>query len=136
MRIVLAAVAYFAVVFAAGFALGPVRVLWLEPRWGPHAAVLVESPFLVAAIIWAARRVPRWAAGAPGSAALAAVGLGALAILLATEFAVGVFLRGMSATEQFARFRTPEGRVYLILLAVFAAGPLLFRRHRATPGDA
>src|ERR1017187_3233982 len=49
MRIVLATLLYFAVVFGTGLVLGPVRLLWLEPRVGPAIAELIEAPFLVIA---------------------------------------------------------------------------------------
>jgi hypothetical protein len=48
MKIVLTASLYFLAVFAVGFILGPIRVLFLEPRFGPVVAVLCEAPFLVA----------------------------------------------------------------------------------------
>ena len=41
---------YFAIVFAVGLVLGPVRVLWLEPWSGKTIAVLLETPFLIAAM--------------------------------------------------------------------------------------
>ena len=40
LRLVKPAAIYFGVVFGAGFALGPIRVLWLEPRVGARAAEL------------------------------------------------------------------------------------------------
>jgi hypothetical protein len=46
MRIAAAAFLYFLAVYAAGFLFGTVRVLLLEPRMGPFAAVLCEAPFL------------------------------------------------------------------------------------------
>ena len=40
MRIVKAGVLYFAIVFGAGFALGPIRILWAVPRYGTRVAEL------------------------------------------------------------------------------------------------
>jgi len=45
MRIALAILLYFGVVFGAGFLLGPIRVVWLEPRFGPIIATACEAPF-------------------------------------------------------------------------------------------
>ncbi|MFN8910213.1 MAG: hypothetical protein ACK5YW_13120, partial [Betaproteobacteria bacterium] len=50
---------YFAAVFGTGFVLGPLRVLWLEPRLGVRAAELLEAPFMLSAIVLAGR----WAGG-------------------------------------------------------------------------
>ena len=59
MRIVAAALLYFLSVYAAGFLFGTVRVLLVEPRLGPFAAVLCEAPFLLPVIIAAARWAPQ-----------------------------------------------------------------------------
>ena len=44
MQIVKAAVLYFALVFGAGFVLGPIRILWVAPRLGARVAELLEAP--------------------------------------------------------------------------------------------
>ena len=54
-RSLLAGAAYFAVVFATGFALGVVRVLVTAPRLGETGAVLLEVPIILAASWFAAR---------------------------------------------------------------------------------
>jgi len=41
MRILKAALAYFALVFGAGFMLGPIRILWVAPRLGERMAELM-----------------------------------------------------------------------------------------------
>jgi hypothetical protein len=51
---VVAAALYFMLVFTVGFALGPVRAFLLEPRLGRTLATLIETPFLLAAIVLAA----------------------------------------------------------------------------------
>jgi len=48
LRAVWAGLAYFGVVFAAGFALGTLRVLALIRRLGENAAVLFELPIILA----------------------------------------------------------------------------------------
>jgi hypothetical protein len=125
MRIVIAAVAYFAIVFAVGMALGPIRVLWLEPRLGPTLAVLCEAPLLLAAMLIAARWVPRKTGLGNRLAPLVLMGIGALALQQAADLALGAWLRGLTPAEQFASFVTPPGAVYLVLLVIFAALPAI-----------
>lgn len=55
MRLLSAAALYFGVVFVAGFLLGSVRVLWLEPRMEKALAILCETLFLLLAMVLAAR---------------------------------------------------------------------------------
>ena len=133
-RIAAAAAFYFVLVMAAGFVLGPVRVLGLEPRVGEFWAVLIEAPFLLAVIAAAAH----WVAGKfamrrePG--ALIAIGLGALALTVIAELLIGQALRGVSPAAYIARFTTPPGLVYGALLVVYAVAPLTLSRISATRG--
>lgn len=43
MEILKVAVAYFALVFGAGFALGTIRILWMVPRLGTRMALVDGS---------------------------------------------------------------------------------------------
>jgi hypothetical protein len=62
MRIIAAAAFYFLIVFGVGFVFGPVRIFWLEPQLGETLAVICEAPFLLFAIVLAARLSrERWA---------------------------------------------------------------------------
>jgi hypothetical protein len=128
MRTAAAALLYFALLFAAGFLLGPVRVLWLEPKLGPFLAVLCEMPFLFTAMVLAARWVPRMASLDREPRSLILMGLGALALLQAADIAVGVGLRGLTLSTQFAQFATPQGIVYAAALVAFAAMPVIVNR--------
>jgi len=108
MRIAAAAILYFAIVFGVGLVLGPIRVLWLEPRVGPIVAVLCEAPFLVAAMVVASR----WILGVMrlqrDLVSLALMGIGALLLQQVADLAVGMSLRDMSLGEQFAQFASPQ----------------------------
>jgi hypothetical protein len=128
MRILRSAALYFIIVFAVGFLLGPIRVLWLEPRLGPTLAALCEAPFLLLAMAVAARWVTRKTELPRKMWTLAAMGLGALLLQQVADFAVGLGLRGMSPREQFAAFATPAGVIYVVLLLAFVAMPLLINR--------
>jgi len=125
-----AALFYFLAVFGAGFMLGPIRVLVVEPRLGAFAAVLLEAPLLLAAIVVAARFVPRLAGVPPRPGPLLGVGFGALALQQIADISVGYALRGLGLTEQLARLATPEGAIYGALLLAFALMPALVNRRR------
>lgn len=51
--------AYIAIVFGAGFLLGPIRVLVLEPRFGVRVAELMEAPLMLTVILLTGRWVGR-----------------------------------------------------------------------------
>jgi len=125
MRIAAAAMLYFAVVFGVGFLLGPIRVLWLEPKLGPIIAALCEAPFLLIAMAVAARWVPHFVRLRQGWAPLALMGGGALVLQQLADFAVGIGLRGLSPSEQLAHFSTAPGLIYAGLLVAFAAMPIV-----------
>jgi hypothetical protein len=127
-RIVSTAAIYFAIVFVVGLVLGPIRVLWLEPVLGRTIAVLCETPFLLAAIWFAARSTPRWTKLQGGWVSLLAVGLLALAFQQIADLAVGFGLRGMTLNEQLGFFATPAGYIYAFNLLVFAFAPVFARR--------
>ena len=127
-RVAAAALLYCAMVFAVGLALGPIRVLWLEPHIGPVAAVTCEAPFLLAAMALASRWVPSVLHLRRDLASLGLMGLGALAIQEGADLAVGVYLRGIRPAEQLANFATGAGLVYAGLLVAFATMPILLNR--------
>jgi len=55
MQTLKAGVLYFAIVFGAGFVLGPIRILWLAPRFGTRLAELMETPIIFVVFVVAAR---------------------------------------------------------------------------------
>jgi hypothetical protein len=123
-----AGAAYFALVFGAGFLLGPIRVLWLVPRVGERAAELIEEPVMLAVIYFAARFLVR-RLGVPAQAApRLGMGLAALALLLAAEFGLVVALRGLSLADYLAQRDPVAAAVYYAMLAVFALMPLVLAR--------
>lgn len=125
LRILRLSLLYFALVFGAGFVLGPIRVLLLEPRLGTRLAELLEMPvmFLVIWIAagWIIRRF------AQNTSALDKLSFGGLAVawVLGADIAVGVFLRGMTVAEVFSRRDVVSGIAYYGLLAVCAIMPWL-----------
>ena len=82
MTVVKLGIVYFALVFAVGFALGVVRVSWLVPSLGERNAELIETPFMLGAIVLAARYViGRWGRALSGTQ-LALGGAVALGLLV------------------------------------------------------
>jgi hypothetical protein len=128
-KIIAAAVGYFLIVFASGWLFGPIRVFWVQPRLGETLAVLCEAPFLLAAMVLAARVVTNKMGLAGNAKALIATGVGALVLQQMSDVTLGYFVRGIPVTDQFSHFATQAGLVYLVLLADFAAMPLLLVRH-------
>ncbi len=124
------AAAYFAIVFAAGFALGSVRVPFLVPRWGERLAELAETPLMLAVIYLAAGYVVRRVHPPHEPRGLVMVGLMALSCMIAAELLLAVVMAERSVAEYIASRDPVSGTVYLAMLAVFAAMPWL-RRNQA-----
>lgn len=129
-----AALAYFALVFGAGFLLGPLRILVLEPRFGLVAAAAIELPVLIGVMVLAARWALRHFA-VPGRLAHW-LGIGALAVGLQQigDLGVALALRGMSVADHLAYFSTTPGRMLLASLVVFALMPAVVGRWLSRPG--
>jgi hypothetical protein len=102
MRILKAGILYFALVFGAGFVLGTVRVLFVEPRMGTRMAELMETPVMLAVTIAAALWVVRRLALPSITSFRLGMGFVALALLLAQEFTLVLWLRGISISEYLA----------------------------------
>jgi hypothetical protein len=124
-KIVTTALLYSALVFGAGLLLGPIRALLIEPLLGPVAATLCEAPIMIAVTVFAAWWTPRVTGLNRQAIALVLVGVIALVFQQAADLAVDVLLRGISVTGVLVHFATPEGAIYAILLALFAAMPWL-----------
>jgi hypothetical protein len=135
-RTLAAAALYFAIVFAVGFGLGPVRVLLLEPMVGNTVAVRIEAPFMLAAIALAARFATRrmsLTVVCPDLLVpdLLVMGGSAAVLVLLADFAIGVPLRGIAMAGQFDYLITPAGLIYLILVTLFALAPVVIARRHA-----
>ncbi len=124
-------VVYFLLVFGAGFVLGPVRVLLVEPRVGARMAELLEAPVMLAVIVVAARWVVGRFCASSGKPVRFGVGALALSLLLLAEFTVVLSLRGMSLGEYFQSRDPVSGAVYLASLVVFAVMPILIKPRRS-----
>lgn len=128
MRLLKPALAYFALVFGAGFALGLIRVPLFVPRLGERYAELLEMPFMLVAIVLAARFVVRRYPFARAAASSLAVGAMALALLVLAEWQLGLWLQGRSFADYVTDRDPVSGAVYAAMLLVFALMPLIAAR--------
>jgi hypothetical protein len=128
MKILKAGLLYFALVFGAGFILGPIRILFVAPRFGTRMAELMETPIMIAVIIVAARWIVRRLALPPMLTDRLGMGCIALGLLLLAEFTLVLWLRGLSISEYLASRDPVSGTVYYVSLGVFAIMPLLVAR--------
>ena len=127
LTILKAAAVYFVLVFGTGFVLGPIRILLLVPRFGVRVAELVEFQVMLVVIVLAARWLVR--KFQLGAHALL-VGFLALGLMIAFEFTLVLWLRGLTLSEYFRERDPVAGVVYYLMLLVFAAMPF-FMAHRA-----
>jgi hypothetical protein len=119
-----AAALYAVVAFAAGFVLGAVRVALVAPRFGPLAAVALETPLMLA-VSWLAcglalRRFP--VHGRRQSLAMGAVAFG---LLMAAELALGVLAFGQTPAGFLRALVQPPGALGLAAQLAFALLPAL-----------
>ena len=122
MIIARAAIAYWAVVFALGFVLGTVRVLWLVPLVGLIPATALELPVMLGASWMASGWLVRRFAITTGGAALATGGI-AFALLMAAECVLATAMTGQSAAQWLAGLRQPHALLGLAGQVAFALMP-------------
>lgn len=124
-----AGLTYWAVAFAAGFALGTFRVIWLIPRVGEARAVLIELPVILSISALAAYWLTRAFVLTRIGEALK-VGALAFALLMAAEVVLAVGLFGQSVDEWLTAVATPPGLWSLLGQMAFAVLPAVMVRLR------
>lgn len=122
-----AGVIYFLLVFGAGFALALVRIPFLVPAFGVRAAELMETPVMLAVIVWASWRLARNHPTLSRGERLAA-GTLALICLVIAELAVAYSLGARSVSQYIASRDPVSGSVYLVSLVFFSVAPALWSR--------
>ena len=120
LRIPKAATIYFALIFGAGFVLGPIRILFIVPRFGVRMAELIEAPMMLLVIVFAAKWLVRRFNLAPIALP---VGFLALGFMIAFEFTLVLWLRDLTLAEYFKERDPVAGFVYYLMLLVFALMP-------------
>ncbi len=122
MRVGTAAVTYWAIVFALGFVLGTVRVLWVIPMVGLMPATLLELPIILTASWFASGWILRRFAIATRREALS-LGVLAFAVLMAAECALAGVLSGQTPAQWLAGLRQPHALLGLAGQVAFALMP-------------
>ncbi len=122
MRIAGAGLAYWAVVFALGFVLGTIRVLWLAPLIGLLPATVLELPLILTASWFAAGWLVLRFAIDTASEALAAGGL-AFLLLMVAECTLAVMMMGQTPGQWLADLRQPHALLGLAGQVAFALMP-------------
>lgn len=128
MRAALPGLLYFVAVYAAGFVLGTLRSIVLEPNIGTLAATLIEAPLIMAASYFAARYFVRRYLNGTDAAPRLQMGAVALGLLLIAEALMAGPVRGWSFGQWLDHFSTAEGLVSLVLFLIFASIPALLPR--------
>src|SRR5690606_8341000 len=113
-----------AIIFAVGFALGVARELAVRPLVGEVGAILIELPVILTASFFAARWLVRHRR-LTRTADRAAMGAGALGLLLIAEAALAGPVGGLGRREWAAGLVGVRGAVTLAGYAVFAVMPVL-----------
>lgn len=116
------ALAYFALVFGAGFILGPIRILFIVPRFGVFVAELMEYSLMLVVFVAAASWLVRKFQIAEQTLM---VGVLALALVMAFEFTLVLWLRGLTLTEYLSERDPLSSFIYYLMLVVFGLMPLL-----------
>ena len=124
-----AGVVYFALVFGAGFILGPLRILLVVPRVGERVAELIEAPLMLGVIFFSARFVVRKFRISVGVGNRLVVGLLALTLGLVFEFTLVMKLRGLTLSQYFQMRDPIAAAVYYLMLGFCAVMPSLVARN-------
>ncbi|MCK7613789.1 hypothetical protein [Roseibium sediminicola] len=121
----LSAFSYSLCVFAIGFVLGAVRVLFLAPQAGELTAVAVELPLMLLASYLVAKPVLRhWRIPRRFGDRLA-MGSLAFAILMVFEVTLSLTVFGNTLAQHLSRYGEPVAWLGLAGQMVFAAIPLI-----------
>jgi uncharacterized protein len=129
VRILKAAVLYFAIVFGAGSIFGPFRILLVVPRLGQRLAELLEAPLMLIVIIVAAKWIVRKFQLPPRAVYRLGVGLLAFGFGLLFEIVLVLKLRNLTLPEYFETRDAVAATVYYLTLMLFALMPLLVKRN-------
>lgn len=127
-RTLTSATVYCLALFALGFVLGTIRVLFLALQIGELGATLLEVPVMLGAAFFLCRRVVgRWLVS-PELAARWGMAFWFLVLLFLLETLVGVALFGRTMSDTLAGLATPAGLIRLTAQVIAALLPLFVGR--------
>ncbi len=127
-RTLTSATVYCLALFALGFVLGTIRVLFLAPQIGEMGATLVEVPVMLGAAFFLCRWVVgRWLVS-PELAVRWGMAFWFLVLLFLLETLVGVALFGRTMSDTLAGLATPAGLIGLTAQVIAALLPLFVGR--------
>lgn len=121
----LAGFAYFAIVFAAGFVLGALRVPFFVPRIGETKAVFLELPIILLVSFLAARWLIPVFDVSPLIGDRVVMGAVAFGCLMVAELALSRLMMGRSLAEHLAHYRSLAGASGLAGQIAFALIPAI-----------
>jgi len=128
-----AGLAYFAIVFAAGFLLGTVRVLALVPFLGETFAVAIEGPVILAVSWIACKWLITRLSVAPRLTTRLTMGTSAFSFLMVAELIVSLLIFGRAFVEHLGHYRTTPGLLGILGQLVFAIFPVVQLRFTTDP---
>lgn len=123
-RVFSSAFVFFALVFGAGFALGTIRVVLVQPYLGAGASRLLELPVMVVISYLAAQFITRRLGPATRNQWLC-VGLIAFVLLMTAEMLLGTFVFRTPLKAMLADMLTFTGLVSLLAQGLIILFPAL-----------
>jgi hypothetical protein len=125
LRAVTAGLGYFAIVFAAGFMLGTLRVLAVTPRLDEHVAVLMELPLMLAISWMACGWTVRYFSVLPAPAPRIVMGAVAFLLLMAAETGVSILAFGRTIAQHVQTYQGTASQMGLLAQIAFALFPVV-----------
>ena len=125
---------YFALIFAAGFILGTLRVFVVLQYLGPSLAVLIELPVILAICWFAAKWIIEKFAVPAVAADRLVMGVLAFVFLILAETILATAGVGQMLVGDLTILATPQGVIGLVGQMFFALFPYLLLRKSAVDG--
>jgi hypothetical protein len=123
-RALIAGTIYFLALFALGFLLGAIRVVFIAPRFGQLIGTLAEVPIMLTAAYFICRwALHQWRVSRANAIRWLMVPW-FLALLFAFETVLGLILFGRTLSEQWAALVTLAGVLGLSAQIIAALLPL------------
>jgi hypothetical protein len=116
---------YALIVFFIGFILGTIRVLLVLPLLGETAAILLETPLILAASWYGCRWIVERLDVPRTLISQSIMGAVAFATLMLSELAFAVLVFGRPLAEQFNSYATGAAEFGFVAQVIFAVFPVI-----------